>query len=864
MPKAQAFRSEPTTGSKQQKRNAPANTVSGGQTKGSKVVQNIAPNDDDEEEEEDYEDDEDYGDGEEDEDEDGDNDEDDNDNEDDEQDDEDEDGEFEQQSSDDDSIQSESEDESDEDIGREAKATIDAAEYRPRKPQPTLKSRNAGLEAESSSGMLGVSKFMHTDDLSSDDEEDPQGNTIGRVPLHWYDAYDHIGYNVQGNKVVKSKGRDRIDLMIDRRDDPTSGRTVYDMYNDRKIVLSERDLEIIRRIQAGAFAHPEHDDTPDYVPYFSSEKEAMPIWANPEPKRRFVPSKWELMKVVKIVKAMREGRYKTIDEIKMEKKKEKEGGGLRMIWNEAEDEVLAESRRHQYHLPAPKLPLPGHAESYNPPAEYLLTAEEKEEQEKLSPEDRQHNFIPKTHACLRHVGGYENFVRERFERCLDLYLCPRKLKKRLNIDPETLVPRLPRPRELKPFPNSMALQYLGHKKPVRSLTVSPDGQYLVTGSDDGTVRLWEVDTCLCRHTWQLGRTVVEDGKKIMEGVVMVAWNPNPSHHLLAVAVGSRCVLVSTGTGDADAAEVTEALLASTMATTAAGKTAVSDESDDDADSEDEDESEMKGKRKAVCVWQASNDVIHVRADGFKVGPRACLQFSNSITSISWHYKGDYLSTLCPNDGTKCVAIHQVSKAKTQTPFKKNPGLVQTVAFHPSRPFIFVATQQHVKIFNLVEQKLVKRLITGCKWVSCMAVHPSGDHVVVASYDRRVVWFDLDLSSTPHKTLKFHEKAVRAVQFHGRYPLMSSASDDGTVHIFHTTVYRYVSYLFLVLLWLSPPSPISNRPHSITHYQRFVQESSHRAAQSASRAWCGGRYGGAFNYVSPAPAMGIFCWGRWSG
>ena len=30
---------------------------------------------------------------------------------------------------------------------------------------------------------------------------------------------------------------------------------------------------------------------------------------------------------------------------------------------------------------------------------------------------------------------------------------------------------------------------------------------------------------------------------------------------------------------------------------------------------------------------------------------------------------------------------------------------------------------------------------------------------------RVVWFDLDLSSTPYKTLKFHEKAVRCVQFH---------------------------------------------------------------------------------------------------
>ena len=70
-----------------------------------------------------------------------------------------------------------------------------------------------------------------------------------------------------------------------------------------------------------------------------------------------------------------------------------------------------------------------------------------------------------------------------------------------------------------------------------------------------------------------------------------------------------------------------------------------------------------------------------------------------------------------------------------------------------------------KVFHLIEQKLVKRLLSNCKWLSSLDIHPSGDHVLVGSYDRRVVWFDLDLSSTPYKTLKFHEMAVRNVQFH---------------------------------------------------------------------------------------------------
>lgn len=38
----------------------------------------------------------------------------------------------------------------------------------------------------------------------------------------------------------------------------------------------------------------------------------------------------------------------------------------------------------------------------------------------------------------------------------------------------------------------MGVQFEGHSGRVRTMSVSVDGQYLVTGSDDNTVRLWEV------------------------------------------------------------------------------------------------------------------------------------------------------------------------------------------------------------------------------------------------------------------------------------------------------------------------------------------------------------------------------------
>ena len=113
-----------------------------------------------------------------------------------------------------------------------------------------------------------LTSLLNTDDISSDEEDrvdQDHINTIGRVPLHWYDAYDHIGYTINGQKLFKKgiagnnnvigdgsgETRDRIDQAIKNRDNPNSLNTVYDMYNDREVVLSARDLEIISRLQAG-------------------------------------------------------------------------------------------------------------------------------------------------------------------------------------------------------------------------------------------------------------------------------------------------------------------------------------------------------------------------------------------------------------------------------------------------------------------------------------------------------------------------------------------------------------------------------------------------------------------------------------
>ncbi|KAJ0407831.1 hypothetical protein P43SY_008292 [Pythium insidiosum] len=567
-------------------------------------------------------------------------------------------------------------------------------------------------------GSLEIAKQIHVDDLSSDDEENI--NTIGNVPLRWYDDYDHIGYDVSGKKIMRSNAAgDGIDNAIAAKDDPNYDRTVYDAYNDRKIVISDRDLELIRRIQAGAFAHPEFEAYPEYVDIYTADKEIHAMGNDQAPKSSFIPSKWERMKVMKIIKGIKEGR------IKLDREPEQKPDVFQ-LWFEDDQ---ASTRKGPPQVQAPKMPLPGHIESYNPPEEYLFTEEERRAWEEMDPEERETNFIPRKFKSLREVAGYSNFVRERFERCLDLYLCPRVNKRKLNIDPESLVPELPKPRDLRPFPNTLALVFNGHTGRVRSLTMDPYGQYLASGSDDQTVRIWEVETGRCLQVYNVGAIVHK-----------VVWNPNRDHQLLAVAAAKKVFIIATGTGSADQTELTNALVGDADETISSTFTEDNEEVVVDEDEATVDADAVKKKMPVAWRFYSGTKDKHKMQNNARpwlerrvgTGIRIVLHHTSDVKDIAWHYKGDYLSSVTPGAGSSAVLIHQISKRRTQNPFTKSVGQVQAVLFHPSKPFFFHATQRH--------------------------------------------------------TLKYHEKAVRSVAYHTKYPLMASASDDGTIHIFHAMVY----------------------------------------------------------------------------
>lgn len=219
----------------------------------------------------------------------------------------------------------------------------------------------------------------------------------------------------------------------------------------------------------------------------------------------------------------------------------------------------------------------------------------------------------------------------------------------LNVDPDSLLPKLPSPKDLQPFPTRQALSYEGHTARIRCLSIHSSGLYALSGSDDKTVRLWEVLTGRCLFTWHFE-----------EVIHTLAWNPNPDLWLFAISVGhGQVLLISPPTLCAPEVAMSTDQFVKGGYTRPVGDGAV------------------------IISWAKPSE-----SEEEKLGYKVRLQHQQTVKQITWHRKGDYFATVSPD--ARALYMHQTTKHLTQMPFRRLKGIVQKVAFHPIKPIFFVA------------------------------------------------------------------------------------------------------------------------------------------------------------------------------
>ena len=151
---------------------------------------------------------------------------------------------------------------------------------------------------------------------SDDSDAVAPGNTIGNIPLSYYDAYPHIGYDINGRRIARPAKGEALDSLLEGIEIPEGWTGLTDPSTGKPLQLSAEELQVLKKVTRNEAPGEGYDPYPDMIEYFTGKgmEETMPLSGAPEPKRRFVPSMHEHKRVMKMVKAIKEGRIKPYHE----------------------------------------------------------------------------------------------------------------------------------------------------------------------------------------------------------------------------------------------------------------------------------------------------------------------------------------------------------------------------------------------------------------------------------------------------------------------------------------------------------------------------------------------------------------------
>ncbi|KAJ5917529.1 hypothetical protein N7466_011083 [Penicillium verhagenii] len=301
---------------------------------------------------------------------------------------------------------------------------------------------------------------------------------------------------------------------------------------------------------------------------------------------------------------------------------------------------------------------------------------------------------------------------------------------------------------------SACLQTLeGHSDSVESITWSPDGSRLASGSRDKTVRIWDPAT---------GQSV-----STLEGhshwVRSIAWSPDGSR--LASGSGDDTVRIwDPATGQSVSTLEGHNGWVQSIAWSPDGSRLASGSSD-----------------KTVRIWDP--------ATGQSVGT---LEGHNGwVQSIAWSPDG---SRLASGSCDKTVRIWDPATGQSVSTLEGHSDWVRSIAWSPDGSRLASGSDDNtVRIWDPATGQSMSTLEGHSHWVRSIAWSPDGSRLASGSSDNTVrIWHPATGQST--STLEGHNRSVQSIAWSPDGSRLASGSGDDTVRIWDPATGQSVSTL----------------------------------------------------------------------
>lgn len=114
---------------------------------------------------------------------------------------------------------------------------------------------------------------------SDDSDAVEPANTIGNISLSFYDSYPHIGYDINGKRIMRPAKGEALDALLDSIDIPKGWTGLTDPETGKPLNLSREELEVLKKIQTNEIPEEGYNPYPVRVIFTSfSSSNLSRIW----------------------------------------------------------------------------------------------------------------------------------------------------------------------------------------------------------------------------------------------------------------------------------------------------------------------------------------------------------------------------------------------------------------------------------------------------------------------------------------------------------------------------------------------------------------------------------------------------------
>jgi WD40 repeat protein len=293
----------------------------------------------------------------------------------------------------------------------------------------------------------------------------------------------------------------------------------------------------------------------------------------------------------------------------------------------------------------------------------------------------------------------------------------------------------------------------GHSSSVNSVSFSPDGKTLASGSYDNTIKVWDVATgkpitTLTGHTSTVSSVSFSpDGKTLASGSVdktIKVWN---------LATGK---VITTLTGH------TSSVISVSFSPD--GKTLASGSDD-----------------KTIKVWNLATGKVITTLTGHTLW----------VISVSFSPDG---KTLASGSADNTIKVWNLATGKAMTTLTGQESPVSSVSFSPDGKTLASASEDKtIKVWNLATGKPITTLTGHTSSVISVSFSPDGKTLASGSVGSTIKVWNL-ATGKPITTLTGHTSSVYSVSFSPDGKTLASGSADNTIKVWNLATGKVITTL----------------------------------------------------------------------